>query len=132
MPRQALIASKANAERNGVADKLKLYLPEQQPEIEADLVMANILAGPLGDLRSVITHYCKPEGHLVMSGILDVQAERIAALYSEDFDMEPTALETEWARVSGKKHPLFWVECSDNNGDPVRYNFTEAELKSQS
>ena len=26
----------------------------------------------------------------------------------------------------------FWVECSDNNGDPVRYNFTEAELKSQS
>ena len=26
----------------------------------------------------------------------------------------------------------FWVECSDKNGDPVRYNFTEAELKSQS
>ena len=25
----------------------------------------------------------------------------------------------------------FWVECSDNNGDPVRYNFTEAELKAQ-
>ena len=26
----------------------------------------------------------------------------------------------------------FWVECSDSNGDPVRYNFTEAELKSRS
>ncbi len=102
---QALIASKANAERNGVADKLKLYLPEDQPTLEADLVMANILAGPLGELRPAITDYCKAEGHLVMSGILDVQSERIAGLYSEDFDMEPIALETEWARVSGKKHP---------------------------
>ena len=23
---------------------------------------------------------------------------------------------------------VFWVECSDTNGDPVRYNFSEAEL----
>ena len=100
---QALIASKANAEHNGVAEKLSLYLPEQQPEFSADIVMANILAGPLGELRPIITNYCKPEGLLVMSGILDTQAERIASQYREHFTIDPIALENEWARVSGCK-----------------------------
>ena len=98
---QALIASHANAERNGVADKLKLYLPDAQPEYKADVVMANILAGPLEELRHIITGYCKTDGLLVLSGILDTQAEHIAALYSEDFQMDPIALEGEWARLSG-------------------------------
>ena len=41
---QAIQASRDNAERNGVADRLSLYLPHQQPEnLQADVVVANIL-----------------------------------------------------------------------------------------
>ena len=101
---QALLASKDNAQRNGVEDRIEVYLPADQPELEADVVLANILAGPLRELREVITAYCKPGGKLVLSGILATQAEEINALYAQDFDMEPIAIEGDWARVSGQKH----------------------------
>jgi ribosomal protein L11 methyltransferase len=67
------------------------------------VVLANILAAPLRELREVITAYCKNGGKLVLSGILDNQAEEINALYSQDFVMEPIAIDGEWARVSGVK-----------------------------
>lgn len=100
---QALLASIDNATRNGVEDKLSVYLPKDQPTLQADFVLANILAGPLRELREVITQYCAKGGKLVLSGILATQAEEINTLYSEDFIMEPVAIEGEWARVSGTK-----------------------------
>ncbi len=100
---QAILASQDNANRNEVGEQIELYLPENQPELKADVVLANILAAPLRELREVITAYCKPGGKLVLSGILDNQAEEINALYSEDFEMEAIAIEGEWARVSGTK-----------------------------
>lgn len=51
---QAIQASRDNAERNGVSDRLELYLPKDQPEeMKADVVVANILAGPLRELKTV-------------------------------------------------------------------------------
>ena len=78
-------------------------MPQHQPELMADVVLANILAGPLRDLREVITAYCKPGGKLVLSGILAEQAQEINDLYSQDFQMEPIEIEGEWARVSGQR-----------------------------
>lgn len=34
----------------------------------------------------------------------------------------------EVASTSTSDDLRFWVECSDTNGDPVRYNFSEADL----
>ena len=101
---QALQATKENARRNGVEDRLDVYLPEDQPELEADVVMANILSGPLLELQSVITNYCKSGGLLVLSGILAEQVTRIEEAYAQDITLEPSAIDGEWARVSGKKH----------------------------
>lgn len=100
---QALQASEANAERNQVTEKLELYLPENQPEAQADIVVANILAGPLRELAEIITAYVKPGGKLAMSGILESQAESIHQIYSQWFDLEPTEIEGDWCRVSGTK-----------------------------
>jgi len=100
---QALLASQDNANRNGIGEKIELYLPEHQPELKADVVLANILAAPLRELRTVITAYCKTGGKLVLSGILDNQAQEINDLYSQDFHMEPIEIDGEWARVSGVK-----------------------------
>ncbi|ALS99830.1 50S ribosomal protein L11 methyltransferase [Lacimicrobium alkaliphilum] len=100
---QAIQASEENARRNNVAEQIELYLPKQQPELQADIVVANILAGPLRDLRQVITDYCRQDTLLALSGILKEQAEDIHQLYSQDFDMDAIAIEGDWARVSGRR-----------------------------
>jgi ribosomal protein L11 methyltransferase len=100
---QALQASLDNAQRNNVGQLIELYLPADQPQLEADVVLANILAAPLRELRTVITAYCKIGGKLVLSGILDNQAQEINDLYGQDFQMEPIEIDGEWARVSGVK-----------------------------
>ncbi|WJG09275.1 50S ribosomal protein L11 methyltransferase [Aliiglaciecola sp. LCG003] len=103
---QALLASMDNAGRNNIADRLTVFLPKDQPQTQADVVLANILAGPLRELRPVITDYCKPGGLIVLSGILANQAEEINLLYAQDFVMQPIAIEGEWARVSGQKKTI--------------------------
>jgi ribosomal protein L11 methyltransferase len=100
---QAILASQDNANRNHVGEKIELYLPADQPELKADVVLANILAAPIRELRHIISAYCKTGGRLVLSGLLDNQAQEINDLYSQEFDMEPIAIQGDWARVSGIK-----------------------------
>ena len=66
---QALQATQENARRNGVEDRLDVYLPADQPTLEADVVMANILSGPLLELQDVISSYCKPFQCLSIRGL---------------------------------------------------------------
>ncbi|HCG7157634.1 TPA: 50S ribosomal protein L11 methyltransferase [Vibrio parahaemolyticus] len=101
---QALLASKDNAERNGVADKLEVYLPQNQPEgLIADVVVANILAGPLRELAPIIKGLVKPNGALAMSGVLDTQAEDVASYYRDELHIDPIVEQSEWCRISGRK-----------------------------
>ncbi|MDF2154774.1 50S ribosomal protein L11 methyltransferase [Vibrio sp. CAU 1672] len=101
---QALQASRDNAERNGVADKLEVYLPQNQPEgLVADVVVANILAGPLRELAPIIKGLVKPNGELAMSGVLDTQAEDVANYYRDELHIEPIVEQSEWCRISGRK-----------------------------
>ncbi|MCW8346257.1 MULTISPECIES: 50S ribosomal protein L11 methyltransferase [Vibrio] len=101
---QALVASKDNAQRNGVADQLELYLPQDQPEnLLADVVVANILAGPLRDLSAVIKSLVKDQGKLAMSGVLDTQAEDVANYYRDEMTVDPIVELKEWCRISATK-----------------------------
>ncbi|MBY6064324.1 50S ribosomal protein L11 methyltransferase [Pseudidiomarina sediminum] len=96
---QALLASRENAERNGVADKLEVYLPSQQPTLAADLVLANVLAGPLQELADVIQGYVGSKGELVMSGILERQIDAVESAYCEHFSFSPAKLHDEWVML---------------------------------
>ncbi|GIU27595.1 50S ribosomal protein L11 methyltransferase [Shewanella sp. MBTL60-007] len=99
---QAIEASKANAERNGVEDKLDLYLPEDQPtDLQADILVANILAGPLRELAPLIAEKVKPGGLLALSGLLQEQAEELSAFYSQWFNMDEPAHKDDWSRLTG-------------------------------
>ncbi|WP_153914165.1 50S ribosomal protein L11 methyltransferase [Shewanella sp. TC10] len=101
---QAIDASTANAERNGVADKLALYLPENQPEnLQADILVANILAGPLRELAPLIAEKVKPGGKLALSGLLQEQAEEISQFYSQWFIMDEAAHKDDWSRLTGTR-----------------------------
>ncbi len=104
---QALIASKDNALENNVADKLNVYLPEHMPNDKShetyDIVLANILAGPLTELAEQLANYCKTGGDIVLSGILETQSEKIINAYSPWFDLDPITVKEDWIRVTGKK-----------------------------
>ncbi len=100
---QAITASRDNAEANRVSNKLDLYLPEQMPDKLYDIVLANILAGPLTELAEQLAGHCKPGGDIVLSGILESQAEKIIQAYSPWFNLEPVAVQEEWIRVTGKR-----------------------------
>ncbi|RUO76608.1 50S ribosomal protein L11 methyltransferase [Idiomarina tyrosinivorans] len=100
---QALIASKDNAERNGVADQFEVYLPSQQPTMAADVVVANVLAGPLRELAETILGYVGQHGDLVMSGILERQIDSVKAAYQPTIAFAEDQLLDSWAMLHGKR-----------------------------
>ncbi|MDO6445108.1 50S ribosomal protein L11 methyltransferase [Colwellia sp. 1_MG-2023] len=100
---QALQASRENAKRNKVEDRLELYLPEDQPLYKADVVVANILAGPLRELAPIIIEFVGEKGLLALSGVLEEQAQELQRIYGQWCQMDPVAIQEEWVRLSGRR-----------------------------
>lgn len=99
---QALEATRANAERNGV--EIEAYLPGDCPDAPCDLLIANILAGPLQTLAPRFANLCKPGADLVLSGILQTQAEDVADSYRTWFTMQTPTAKDDWVRLTGARH----------------------------
>jgi ribosomal protein L11 methyltransferase len=100
---QALIASRDNAERNAVADRLSLYTPEDTPQIRADVVVANILASALIALEPVLAGLSAAAAPIALSGILQGQEDEVVHAYAGDFDALAVATREDWVRVSGRR-----------------------------
>ena len=101
---QALEASRDNAGRNGIDPaRFPVYLPADMPQQPAEVVVANILAGPLVSLAPQITSLVQAGGRLALSGILAEQAEEVRAAYEGAFELDPTAIKDGWVRISGVK-----------------------------
>jgi ribosomal protein L11 methyltransferase len=101
---QALDASRDNADRNNIAaDRFPLYLPEALPQEPADVLVANILAGPLVALAPTLISLVKSGGRLALSGILAEQGEEVAAAYADTFDLDPIANRDGWVRITGRR-----------------------------
>ena len=100
---QALQASRENARRNGIDDaRLQLYLPHEKPAQPVDLVMANILAGPLVELAPEIMARLKPQGTLLLSGLLLDQKDALQAAYS-GIDFESQTVREQWLCLQGTR-----------------------------
>lgn len=102
---QALIATRDNAERNGVAQLIQPELVEGSRLAPADILLANILAGPLESLAPTFASLVRPGGRLVLSGILRNQAEAVATTYAAWFDIAPAVVRDDWARLDGVRRP---------------------------
>lgn len=101
---QAILASQDNAERNGVSDRLALFLAKDQPQnLQADVVVANILAGPLKELAGSIVTLLKPNAALGLSGILATQAASVCNAYQDNVRLDPVAEREEWCRITGMR-----------------------------
>ena len=103
---QALVASRDNAGRNGLADaQFELALPGAaaiEPWTQAaDLVIANILAGPLLALSDTLLGLAKPGADLMLAGLLDTQAEELCAHYADRIHMRVAAERDGWVCLRG-------------------------------
>jgi ribosomal protein L11 methyltransferase len=100
---QALTASRDNAQRNGVADRLALYAPDELPKREpCNVLVANILAGPLHDLAPVFATLLKPGAPFALSGILAGHERELLQRYAASgFTDLQTAQREDWMRIAG-------------------------------
>lgn len=100
---QAVTATENNRQENGISpDLLTAHLPGESHE-PADIVIANILSGPLMELEPILSGLTKPGGKLVLSGLLNEQSRALIEAYNDDFDMEPPVVRDGWARIAGTR-----------------------------
>ncbi|MGI9232247.1 MAG: 50S ribosomal protein L11 methyltransferase [Woeseiaceae bacterium] len=104
---QAVLATSQNAERNGVADRLHICGSAEEIDGSFDIVVANILAGPLVHFAESVTSTVASDGMLALSGVLCEQATTVMAAYRPwiEFD-EPAFREQDgqtWSRLTGKR-----------------------------
>lgn len=102
---QALTATRDNAARNGIeAACLHTGLPGALPAgTRFDVLLANILMGPLIELAPILTAHTQPGGQLALSGILAEQAEGVIDAYAAEFDFDPVVTQDGWARLSARR-----------------------------
>ncbi len=99
---QALIAARDNAIRNEVATRLDVQgVPPSL--LPADLVVANILAGPLIELAPVLRAACRIGAHLVLSGLLKSQAYAVKAAYCSGFDIVQVVGREDWCCIHARR-----------------------------
>lgn len=101
---QALTATEYNAEKNRVLERISYYLPEQFDVMQADVVVANILAKPLIELAATIAALVKPGGQLILSGILNEQAQSVAEAYRvQGLQVAEPVSQEDWCRLDIRK-----------------------------
>jgi ribosomal protein L11 methyltransferase len=100
---QALTATFDNAQRNGAADIVQCLAPEKFKPLSADVVFANILAGPLVELAPRLIATVRPGGFLVLSGILEGQAEEVENAYAAVFPGMQKKVMDGWVLLTGIK-----------------------------
>lgn len=100
---QAVLATRDNAQRNRVDDRLMVVHSDEFAPQQADLVVANILANILIELAPRIGALVAPGGNLVMSGILDEQADDVVAAYADRFDIAAREQSEEWVLLHARR-----------------------------
>jgi ribosomal protein L11 methyltransferase len=102
---QALLATTRNAQGNGVASIVATTTPEKLSHLRTDLVLANILAGPLIELAPHFDDLLAAGGTLVLSGILDHQADAVRAAYEQRFKFGASRRREDWVLLEATRNP---------------------------
>ncbi|MFA7669141.1 MAG: 50S ribosomal protein L11 methyltransferase [Burkholderiaceae bacterium] len=97
---QAVQATRDNAANNGV--KLHACLPDDFGEGRFDVVVANILSNPLKVLAPMLANRVASGGALVLSGVLERQAQEVAAAYEPWLALEVWQARDGWVCLHGR------------------------------
>lgn len=96
---QALLATQSNANINAIpSNHLTVSFPEPLT-CQADYVIANILLTPLLTLKTRFHSLLKPNGILIVSGLLATQTQELILAYADVFEHQHTAIQGDWALV---------------------------------
>lgn len=103
---QALETAHFNSSNNHC--EVDYYVPDEFAEHFADhetfnVVVANILASPLKLLAPMLTGRVAPKGHLILSGVLERQAEEVIAAYAPYIPLHVHASREGWVALAGQR-----------------------------
>jgi ribosomal protein L11 methyltransferase len=105
---QALVATRDNSEKNAIDPAcFPVWLPDEfYAAVNAgqiarvDGIAANILAQPLIELASTLANLIKPGGWILLSGILEDQAQNVMTAYSPWFRIDSIDSMHGWVRLT--------------------------------
>lgn len=98
---QAIIASEYNAQQNNVS--ATFVDASQFKSALFDIVVANILSSALSVLAPALASACRPGGKIALSGILKEQAQDVAAIYAQWFQMDAPIFMDAWVLITGTR-----------------------------
>ena len=98
---QALTATRDNAAANAVGDAVHVIDDEATLPGEADILLANILCGPLCELAPRFAALTRAGGRIVLAGLLATQAEEVMRAHAQWFEIAPFATRDGWTALSG-------------------------------
>ena len=100
----AVRTTKANAELNGVSDRLTSIYGSFTEHVEGkfDIVLANIVADAIKFLSKGVSQFMKDDAVYIMSGIIDTRAEEVKAEVSKYFEIIEEHLENGWVCLVAK------------------------------
>ena len=99
---QALTATRRNAAANGVLGSLSVAHPGFVPPLRGDVMLANILAGPLCELAPVLLARLCPGASIALAGILEDQADRVCQAYAPGARLDIAARREGWVLLAGR------------------------------
>ena len=99
---QALLATRSNAAANGVLAQIEITAPDEL-RAPCDVLIANILSGPLIDLAPRLAALVVPGGDLVLSGVMTSETDAVTLAYQSWFDMKEPCQRDIWARIDGQR-----------------------------
>jgi ribosomal protein L11 methyltransferase len=100
---QALIATRDNATANDVGARVQVYEAAEDLPRPVDVLVANILSGPLCELAPSFASLVRPGGSLVLAGLMEHQAAEVAQAHAAWFDMRPFGKRDDWVGLSGRR-----------------------------
>ena len=101
---QALIATRDNAEANGVENRVVLHASTETLPQGVDVLVSNILSGPLCELAPRFAALVRPGGDLVLAGLMEQEVSDVTRAYDACFDIRSFGQREGWAGLSGRRH----------------------------
>jgi ribosomal protein L11 methyltransferase len=102
---QALVATRENAAKNGLSQRVAVAESADALVGRFDVVLANILSGPLVTLAPALAARTRAGGALLLAGMLERQADEVARAYRPWFDIGPAAAREGWTLLAGRRRP---------------------------
>jgi ribosomal protein L11 methyltransferase len=98
---QALTATRDNAAANQVENQVHVVATDTQLPAGVDILLANILCGPLCELAPRFAALTAPGGKIVLAGLLEAQADEVTRAHAPWFDISTFATRDGWTALAG-------------------------------